>query len=229
MQNQQGTISAQPYSLTYGGVSLLLDGGTSYEQYSEFYNLTMTGSTICVDNAPAPSSAGGNSRDKIFGGFCNPQRRPDSVGIYMTEYTDTLMTSMAINNASTCWAFENAHANYIQGECENDNAPTVVQTCNGGVASQSCINADRLTADNGGRGYGNYFAGIMAYRDDTALRIDSPNVINTTFIGLRGGSFMTTHSYMINGVYGCPGNGSGASVTILDWDCIHTQVAVTVN
>jgi hypothetical protein len=226
---QQPTASAQAYSLSYNGAALMLDGGTNFEQYGAIYNLVASGNMFGVFTVPSTSGSIGNSRNKFYGGFINGQRIANSMGFALGQYTDSIDTDTAINSVATCWMLDGAHDNKIMGQCEDDGTATVVTTCNGGVASQACLVGAELTGASTSTSYGNIIDGILTAGLGNAVEVDSTNVINLNISNIRAASFSNTHNYDFEGTTGCPGNGSGISATINDYDCVHTQVTPTVN
>ena len=226
---QQTTASGAGYSLSYGGQGFLMDGGTNFIQYGRSDNLTFVGDLMCVASVPSTSGSIGVSRNKFYGGFCNPQRIPNSIGFALGQYTDSIQTDMAINNAVTCWFADGAHDNKIGGECEDDGTPTVSTTCNGGVASQTCLVGAEFTGPSNGTSYGNVVDGILSANLGVAVQRDSTNAINLYITNLRAASFSNLNNYSLEGTTGCPASGSTKTVTIHDYDCDHIQVAQTVN
>lgn len=226
---QQTTAVAQGYSISYNGNGLLLDGGGNYNQYGDVYNLTTVGDLNGVGTVPSTVGGVGVSRNKFYGGFINGQRIPNSKGFALGRYTDTIQTDTAINSVSTCWFIDGANSNKITGECEDDGAPTVVTTCNGGVASKACINGAEVTGASGSTTFQNIFSGILVTNTGVAIQRDSTNAADLMINNLRDAYGSDTQNYNFEGVNGCPANGSGVTATIFDYDCVHTQVAVTVN
>lgn len=226
---QQTTASGAGFSLSYNGQGYLMDGGTNFIQYGAAYNLTFVGDLFCVASVPSTSGSIGVSRNKFYGGFCNPQRIANSIGFVLGQYTDSIQSDMAINNAATCWFADGAHDNKISGECEDDGTPTVSTTCNGGVASQTCLVGAEFTGPSNGTSYGNVVDGILTANLGVGVQRDSTNVINLTITNLRAASFSNLNNYSLEGTTGCPASGSTKTVTIFAYDCVHSQVAATVN
>lgn len=148
---QPATASTAAYSLDYNGIGLLFDGGTSYTQYgvvSNYYGLT---DRVGVQALGSSAGGIGVSRIRFYGGEINASRTPDSVGFHLGDTSDTFDINTPINNVATCWNLENSHANKVSGaDCENQGAFTVVSTCNGGVASQTCIKGFSSIGQSGG-------------------------------------------------------------------------------
>lgn len=231
----KGTVSSgASYALAYGGRALTFDPGFSYTQYITIHDLFALNNMFCIYSMGTVGSANGNSRISVDGkaGWCGDSgiRIPNSVGIWLGKKSDTFEIHTPVNNKTRCFALESAHANALSNvECENNGTPAVVTTCNGGVASQTCLIGIESNADGTGTGYGNSYTNPYVYSTGTAIVSDNVNgAYNLTITGLRSASFSNTNSYSFNGVLGCPGNTSGIPATILDWDCVHLQVTQTV-
>jgi hypothetical protein len=225
-----GTVSSgASYALTYGGMGLMLDPGNSFIQYGSIHDYSSYNNRYCV--YAKGGTSGGVSRFTFDGedSFCDPIRLENSVGYWLGKLSDTFTIDTPINNASRCWVIDSGHANKIGGKCENNTTWTPVSTCNSGTAIQACDFGAEISEQDASHGYGNIFSGSYIYLTGTAFKIDNAS-FNLQILGFQADdSFSNTNSYSFNGTTGCPASGSGVAATILDYDCVHTQVAVTVN
>jgi hypothetical protein len=188
----------------------------------------------CIYSMGGNVGSNGNSRISIDGkaGWCGASglRLTNSVGIWLGRHSDTFNISIPINNVTRCLVSESAHAGSFVGlECENNSSQAPVTTCNGGVGSQSCLFAFEFSADGQGTGYGNSISNPYAYLVGTVFKFDNLNGgFDMTIQGLRSASFSNLQSYNFYGTTGCPATGSAVPTTIINWDCVHFQVASTV-
>jgi hypothetical protein len=226
---QPATQAGASYALDYNGNGLMIEGGFSYIQYGSMRNIFAYGDKIGIYSVAEPSS-GGTSRFDISGraGWIDGLRVVDSIGIWTGRFSDTWDIDIPINETARGWVNESGHSNVFRGDFEENGTDTVVTTCNGGVASKSCIIGVELTGDSSGTSYGNMLVKPYIYNAGVAIQIDSTNVNQTQIFGLRadGGN---TNNYKINGTTGCPASASGVSAVIITYDCSHVMVAVTTN
>jgi hypothetical protein len=226
---QQGTATGATYAIDYFGYGLMIDGGNSYNQYGTMRDMFMYGNKVGLYAVAEPSS-GGTSRFEVSGraGWIDGLRIVDSVGIWLGRFADTFDISVPVNETARGLVIESGHANNYSGEFEENGTPTVVTTCNGGVASKSCIVGVEINGDTNGTSYGNTLMDVYIYNAGVAIQTDSSFVNQLQIFGLRadGGN---TNNYNFNGATGCPGNGSGVSAVVSTYDCNHQLVAQTIN
>lgn len=135
---QGATNSAASYALD-NGIGLLMDGGVSFTQYGDVYNIRGFNNRIAVMSLGGTSTVG-VSRVKFHSGNIQCNRVPDSMALSSGAFTDTLKWAVASNNCAVHVNIEESHAMDIRGgNFENDGTATVVPTCNGGTASQACM------------------------------------------------------------------------------------------
>lgn len=223
------------YSIAYNGRALSINGGNSYSQYISIHDFQGIGNLECISMYGMPSS-GGNSRITIDGGKggCSGgdgARTTDSMGVVIDKRSDTIDVHIRVNNVSVCGYSESAHANtWDLFECEANATYTPVTTCNGGVATQSCNLAFEISSDANGNGWNNTWISPYAYLIGTVYQFDNATgEFNAQILYDRtlSGTYLT--HYYFSGTTGCPGNGSGIPVMLLNWDCNHQLVAQTVN
>ena len=170
---QPATASSSAYSLDYNGVGILFDGGTSYTQFgtvSNYYGLT---DRVGVQALGSSAGGVGVSRIRFYGGEINSSRTPDSVGFHLGDTSDTFDINTSINNVAIGWNLENSHANKISGaDLENQGAFTVVSTCNGGVASQTCIKGFSSVGQSSSNARNNTVENTYIYNTGTAVSWD---------------------------------------------------------
>lgn len=149
----QGGTTSGSYSLDYNGVGLLLDGGSSYAQYSKVsHSVRAVGVRIGVQALGSQGGGIGTSRFTFGPGFINCNRVPDSIAYWFGGGSDTMTVSAAANNCSEFAHLENAHAILIQGsKFENDGTATVAFGCTPGSPAYSCImGVDSIGQSGGG-------------------------------------------------------------------------------
>lgn len=230
---QQATATGTAYSLDYGGTGLLFDGGQNYIQYGMVDGYWSQGDMVGIGSMPSTSSAIGTSRIWITGGFINGLRVADSKAGAFGGFTDTISWDIAANNTAWGTYWENAHDNRINGFVENDGALTVVNTCNGGVAAQSCAVGHETTGDATSKSYGNSFSVGEVYNTGNAVYVASTSaqyisITNPKFMN-SGGASANLNDFNFMGTAGCPANASGNHATIVAWNCIHFTATVGVN
>jgi hypothetical protein len=222
---QQTTQAGAGYSLDYNGNALLIDGGFSYIQYGSIRDVFMYGNKIGLYSLAEPSS-GGTSRFDVTGrsGWIDGLRIVDSIGVWLGRFSDTYNIHIPINETARGVVIESGHANNVSGDFEENGSDTVVTTCNGGVASKSCIVAFELNSDSYGTGYGNTLVDPYSYNAGVAVQVDSANVQEFQVLGLRtdGGN---TNNYNFMGTFGCPAMGSGVHASIHTFDCEYSSLS----
>ena len=231
----KGTVSpGAGYAIAYGGRPLTFDPGNSYTQYISVHDIMVLNSMYCIYSMGLTGS-GGNSRITIDGkaGWCGQAggRVTNAVGVFLGRHSDTFKIDMPVNNVTRCFVLDSAHSiDFNASDCENTTASMApLTTCNGGVASQSCLVGYEISAESGAAGYGNTITDPYVYIVGTAFQIDNPaGSTDLTIIGFRN-PYNNNTNYSFNGVTGCPGNGSGINATIITYDCNHTLVSNTVN
>jgi hypothetical protein len=225
-----GNVSAgTSYALAYGGRGLTFDPGFSFTQYITVRDLFTYGDMFGVYSMG--TNNGGNSRITFDGdaSWNDGLRIPNSVAYFLGKHTDTFHIKTPANLVTRCWVLDSAHANEISGDCEYNSTYTVMTTCNGGVAAQSCNLGAEISADATSTGYGNAFTSPYVYLAGTAFQVDNTNgATNLSIAALRGASFANTNSYSFNGTTGCPLQSSGVQANIHDWDCVYSPLAPTV-
>jgi hypothetical protein len=226
-----GTVAGgTAYALAYGGRGLTFDAGFSFTQYSNVHNLFAYGNLFGIYSMGTTN--GGNSRITVDGraGWIDGLRIANSVGVWLGKHSDTFDIEIPVNLVTRCWVMDSAHSNKVGGECEYNATYTVMTTCNGGVAAQSCNLGAEISADTAtSTGYGNAFVAPYVYLAGTAFKVDNSNgAYNLDISALRGASFSNTNSYNFSGTTGCPLQSSGVQATIHTFDCNYSPIAPTV-
>lgn len=140
INNYQGaTNGTASYSIDYGGYGLSLGGGGNGPlQYGTVTNIYAKGTRYPIYSIGVASGGAIASRIFFYGGFINCNRVADSIGLYAADDSDTFDFNVPVNNCAYGVNIDNAQFHRIHAVFENDSPYTVVTTCNGGVAAESC-------------------------------------------------------------------------------------------
>ena len=177
----------------WNGAGLLIDGGPNFSQFWTINRFNAQNVLYPYRTVGSKSAAMGTSANRINGGFVNCNRLPDSIGVWLGEFTDTTFPSLNINNCSEAVHVENSDANSTEGlRVENDSPYSIVSTCNGGVASVSCINDVVVGGDTASYTWGNKIIGssltdanngilLMGNADRTVIANNSYRVVTNHY------------------------------------------------
>lgn len=233
---QPTSQTAQPFSYDSGGVGLMLEGSSvtgcssSSVCFTQYGNVNIGGwqDRVLVDEVGGPGSTGQAGVSRVHftsNGFFNGERVPDSMALFCGKFCDTTDWKVDVNNVAFGVRLESAHANTIGGRYENTGAYTVVNTCNGGVASINCTQAISGTSDATGRSYGNVVSNAYIRQFGSGIQLDSNNLIQTQISGVT--NTQNTNNYKFpDGSTGC--SSTNTIATIAQPDCFMTQTALQV-
>jgi hypothetical protein len=220
------TASGVAYAIDYGGVGLMLEGdsATGFTQYGTVSNLFAFNNMLAVDMVGGPTTASGNSRIKFYGGYIDCHRNPDSGAFWIGKYNDTMDWNVSANNCAVFGQIESGHANRIMGEMENTGAFTVVTTCNGGTAAQSCTRGLVINADAVSTGHDNELIGAYIYNVGNAVTYLSSNSTTGYITSPRFRSNLNNYVWS-DGSTGCSTTQTNA--TVLASDCVFAPSGIS--
>lgn len=223
-----GSLAGASYTINYGGRGLTCDPGNSFAQFGSMRDVYSYGNRFQIFAMGATS--GGCSRFSVEGksnylANVNGSRTTDSIGIWLGKGSDTWDIAAPINNVAACVASDSAHAIIFRGECEDNATYAPVSTCNGGVATQSCIVMAEVSSDSNGHGWNFIFEHAYGYLVGTLYQFDNATGAFNSYISwdrTLAGQYLT--HYNIAGTTGCPAPASGVKMGIDNYDC-HYSIA----
>lgn len=136
------TNAAAIYEIDYNGYGFLSDPGfgnaSNFSQYALLTDIKAWGTQYPIYMYGGVGPAYGNSRFKILGGFLNCSFLPNSIGIFLGGYTDTMDLNVSENNCTLGAFAEQAASNIFRGNYEVAGGTYSANTTCAGSPSKAC-------------------------------------------------------------------------------------------